>query len=92
MLKQIYTTNDGLLWAVGRNGMMKEIGLDAWVNHVERWDIKDGQIRTTGGGENVLHISPINTRCVGNCEIQLDKQLARQLIPILKKFSGVCDE
>jgi len=75
MLKQIHT--DASLYAVGRNGMMKEIGLESFVRD---------------GGESVLHISPINTRCVGNCEIQLDKQLARQLIPILKKFSGVCDE
>ena len=77
VFKQIYANDE--LWAVGRNGMMKEIGLDAFV-------------RDHMGGESVLHISPINTRCVGNCEIQLDKQLARQLIPILLKFSGVCDE
>ena len=69
----IYATNDEL-WAIGRNGMMKQIGLEAIVL------------------SGVLHLSPINTRCVGNCIIQMDKQLARQLIPILKKFSGVCDE
>jgi hypothetical protein len=65
---QIHTNEQ--LSAVGRNGRMKQVGLDVF-DH-----------------EGVLIVSPINTQCVGNCEIQMDKQLAEQLIPILKDFVG----
>ena len=63
-------TNEKSLSAVGRNGRMKQVGLDV-LNF-----------------ENILIISPINTQCVGNCEIQMDEQLAEQMIPILKEFVG----
>lgn len=69
MNTQIHT-NEAPLHAVGRNGRMKQVGLDVFAS------------------ENIIHLSPINTQCVGNCEIQIDKQLAQQLIPILKEFTG----
>jgi hypothetical protein len=70
---QIFT-NEKSLSAVGRNGRMKLVGLDVFTLD---WR-----------GNVELHLSPINTKCVGNCEIQMDKQLAEQLIPILKDFVG----
>jgi hypothetical protein len=70
---QIFT-NEKSLSAVGRNGRMKLVGLDVF---------------TLDWRDNLeLHLSPINTQCVGNCEIQMDKQLAEQLIPILTDFVG----
>jgi hypothetical protein len=73
MNAQIHTNEK--LSAVGRNGRMKQVGLDVFTSDWLE-------------GDNILHISPINTKCVGNCEIQMDKQLAQQLIPILKDFVG----
>lgn len=73
MNTQIFTNVP--LEAVGRNGRMKQIGLN----------IADC--------DGIIHIAPINTQCVGNCEIQINTQLAKQLIPILCKQlcpSSIC--